>query len=69
MYLEAHFLQVSDGIAGHFVLCGVRERLPGDGCDGLRLLGQLRFIVGKTEGEPRKRTVAHLQGSNHRYNQ
>lgn len=64
LYLEAHFLHVCDWIAGHFVLCGVRERLPGDGCDRLRLLRQLGFIVGKTEGETRQRTVAHLQRSN-----
>lgn len=69
LYLEAHFLHVCDWITGHFVLCGVRERLPGDGCDRLRLLGQLGFIFGKTEGETGQRTVAHLQGSNQRYNQ
>lgn len=66
LYLEAPFLDVRDWITGHFVLCGVREGLPGDGRDRLRLLGQLGFIVGKTEGETGQRTVAHLQGSKQR---
>lgn len=68
LYLEAPFLHVCDWMTGHFVLCGVREGLPGDGCDRLRLLGQLGFVVGKTESETGQRTVAHLQGSNQRYN-
>lgn len=47
VYLEALFLQVCDGVTGHFILQRLRKRLPGDGGDGLSFLRNLCFVVGE----------------------
>lgn len=61
VYLEAPLLQVCDRVAGHLILCSMRDGLPGDGCDRLCLLGQVSFVVREPKSETWQRTIAHLQ--------
>lgn len=61
VYMEASLLQVSDRVAGHFILQRLRHGFPGDGGDGLGFLGNLCLVVGEVKHHTWERTIAHLQ--------